>query len=660
MMSDGDHSPDWVPNMDGPFAEELAAHVRHRRALGHRYAEPVCHALKKTGRTFAEMGCDGTRITRETAGAWCSAGEGQTRATLGKRRTAPDGFAKYLISRGWEDVALCEEGGALGSSFAPHVLGRDEVARVFRAARASAAGERAHSCYAAMCLRHACGLRRSEAGNLRVSDFDPGARAVAAGHSKSDVSRLVAMSESTAEVLAEHAAMPRDPAPGAFLLRGRHAPGTRGGWPCPFWHDCLDAAGVVPRADGSRQRPRDLRHTFCVRAPGRIAEGGRDIRAALPLPGAYLGHKGIVETERYLRLVEPAYREVSDAAAGGLPDFYGRGSHGREQAGLRVLRRALPGRLPDGEEGLLGQDGLVLPRRDRPAHGVHAGALRRALRAGRHRRRGRRGVPRPPRGRPGQLGRDPQPAPGCRELVPVVRAHARARAVRPVRGSPRHPEEEAAQAGDCVPHRRRGGGPLASIDESDRRGLRDKAMLAFPCETAARVDELCGCLSCQLRLESAPYAGPRGKGGKARNVPVTESFAELVGDYAGAFGIGGGDEPPLANRYGRPLTQKGVAYVLGKRLAAAAASMPSIGRKRITCHSMRHSRATRLLEAGVNLIYIRDILGHASVTTTEIYAKTNPELKRKYLTEHSATYSTGEKYTPEERNDLVKWLKDNF
>ena len=226
-------------------------------------------------------------------------------------------------------MALCEEGGALGSSFAPHVFGRDEVARVFRAARASAAGERARSCYAAMCLCHACGLRRSEAGNLRVSDFDPGARAVAAGRSESDVSRLVAMSESTAGVLAEHAATPRDPAPGALLPRGRHAPGTRGGWPCPFWHDCLDAAGVVRRADGSRQRLHDLRHTFCVRALEKIAEGGRDIRAAPPLPGAHLGHKGIVGTERYLRLVEPAYREVSDAAAGGLPDFCGRGSHGR-------------------------------------------------------------------------------------------------------------------------------------------------------------------------------------------------------------------------------------------------------------------------------------------------------------------------------------------
>ena len=330
MMFDGNHSPDWwVPNMDGPFAEELTAHVRHKRALGYQYAEPVCHTLKKMGWTFAETGCDGTRITREMADAWRSVEEGQTRATPGKRRTAPDGFAEYLISKGWEDVAPCEEGGALGSSLAPHVFGRDEVARVFRAARASAAGERARSRYAAMRLCHACGLRRPEAGSLRVSDLDPGARAVAAEHSKNDVSRLVAMSESTAEVLAEHAAMPRDPAPGAFLLRGRHAPGTWSGWPCPFWHDCLDAAGVVPRADGSRQRPRDLRHTFCVRALEKIAEGGRDIRAALPLLSAYLGHKGIVETEYYLRLVEPAYREVSDAAAGGLPDLYGRGSHGR-------------------------------------------------------------------------------------------------------------------------------------------------------------------------------------------------------------------------------------------------------------------------------------------------------------------------------------------
>ena len=65
MMFDSNHSPDWVPNMDGPFAEELAAYIRHKRALGYQYAEPVCYTLKKMDRTFTEMGCDGTRITHE-------------------------------------------------------------------------------------------------------------------------------------------------------------------------------------------------------------------------------------------------------------------------------------------------------------------------------------------------------------------------------------------------------------------------------------------------------------------------------------------------------------------------------------------------------------------------------------------------------------------
>ena len=71
-----------------------------------------------------------------------------------------------------------------------------------------------------------------------------------------------------------------------------------------------------------------MSHTFCVRVLEKIAEGERDIQAALPLLNAYLGHKGIIETEYYLQLIEPVYREASDAAAASLPDFYGRRGHG--------------------------------------------------------------------------------------------------------------------------------------------------------------------------------------------------------------------------------------------------------------------------------------------------------------------------------------------
>jgi site-specific recombinase XerD len=128
---------------------------------------------------------------------------------------------------------------------------------------------------------------------------------------------------------------------------------------------------------------------------------------------------------------------------------------------------------------------------------------------------------------------------------------------------------------------------FASVDESKRTGLRDKTMLAFLYETAARVEELTGCVTCQLRFDSSPYVELHGKGGKMRNVPVTESFAGLVEDYMDTFDMACGNIPLFANRYGQPLTQKGVAYVLSKYLVVAARSAPSIGRKHNTCHSLR-------------------------------------------------------------------------
>ena len=68
-----------------------------------------------------------------------------------------------------------------------------------------------------------------------------------------------------------------------------------------------------------------------------------------------------------------------------------------------------------------------------------------------------------------------------------------------------------------------------------------------------------------------------------------------------------------------------------------------------------------LLEGGVNLIYIRDFLGHSSVTTTEIYAKSNPEIKRKFLEE--AALNIDSKiviYSEEEKHSLLEWLKNNI
>lgn len=75
---------------------------------------------------------------------------------------------------------------------------------------------------------------------------------------------------------------------------------------------------------------------------------------------------------------------------------------------------------------------------------------------------------------------------------------------------------------------------------------------------------------------------------------------------------------------------------------------------------MRHSRAMHLLENGVNLVYIRDLLGHSSVTVTEIYSKTNPEIKRKYILENAAKIEIIDDYDEEKKEDLLEWLKHSL
>ena len=71
----------------------------------------------------------------------------------------------------------------------------------------------------------------------------------------------------------------------------------------------------------------------------------------------------------------------------------------------------------------------------------------------------------------------------------------------------------------------------------------------------------------------------------------------------------------------------------------------------------RHSKAMHLLQSGVNLIYIRDFLGHSSITTTEIYAKSHPEIKRKAIERASQKVLPKEKFSTKEKEDLYEWLK---
>lgn len=89
--------------------------------------------------------------------------------------------------------------------------------------------------------------------------------------------------------------------------------------------------------------------------------------------------------------------------------------------------------------------------------------------------------------------------------------------------------------------------------------------------------------------------------------------------------------PLFCNRDGRKLTRAGIAYTLNKYVTQAQSLGLASPQTAVSPHVLRHSKAMHLLQSGVNLVYIRDLLDHADVSTTEVYARADKRFKREAL-----------------------------
>lgn len=175
---------------------------------------------------------------------------------------------------------------------------------------------------------------------------------------------------------------------------------------------------------------------------------------------------------------------------------------------------------------------------------------------------------------------------------------------------------------------------LEQIPVESRTGLRNFAMLSLLYESAARVQELINLTPSCIRTESPSIIYLHGKGGKKRVIPIGPQIVEILSTYMKNFGLDNQhcrDRPLFFNSWGVKLTSSGVTYILKKYASMARVQNPNDIPSRISPHCLRHSRAMHLLQQGVNLVYIRDILGHVSIQTTEIYARVDSKQKREAI-----------------------------
>jgi integrase/recombinase XerD len=159
----------------------------------------------------------------------------------------------------------------------------------------------------------------------------------------------------------------------------------------------------------------------------------------------------------------------------------------------------------------------------------------------------------------------------------------------------------------------------------DPLGWRDRALLELGYGAGLRVSELCGLLLTDLLLPES-LVRVLGKGGKQRLVPLGRNTIGTVSVYLHSLrpaldrGKSGGRV--LLNARGEPLSRVGAWGIVKRAVARAGIE------KRVTPHTLRHSFATHLLEGGADLRAVQEMLGHADLSTTQIYTHVDRDYLR--------------------------------
>ncbi len=186
---------------------------------------------------------------------------------------------------------------------------------------------------------------------------------------------------------------------------------------------------------------------------------------------------------------------------------------------------------------------------------------------------------------------------------------------------------------------------LAAPDQGTWSGRRDHALMLLAVQTGLRLSELTSLQRESLSLSVGAHVRVIGKGRKERCTPLSKSTRSVMAAWLQEPPIVPG-QPLFPNARGGRLSSHGVHYLLGKHVGAAAQACPSLKRKRVTPHVLRHTTAMDLLQAGVEQAVIALWLGHESIETTQIYLDANLALKEQVLAKTTPAGGTPGRYRP--------------
>jgi len=199
-----------------------------------------------------------------------------------------------------------------------------------------------------------------------------------------------------------------------------------------------------------------------------------------------------------------------------------------------------------------------------------------------------------------------------------------------------------------------------AVTADERLAERDDALLLFMYNTGARAQEVADVTIEDLRLEQPGHVKLHGKGGKERACPLwPETVQALRRHTEHRQPKEPTDTHLFLNANGAPITRFGIRHIVRKYAAKATEQCPSIAKKAVTAHTIRHSTAMHLIQSGNDVNGVRLWLGHADLNTTHIYVEIDLEMKRKILERCSPPIPVKQKKTPRWlQPGILSWLEN--
>jgi len=311
-------------NFASNFAERLDGFLEQKRALGYSFSS--ISDLRIFDRLCAEQFPDETNLTIDICNAWATRRGNESVKTTARRIPFIREFARYLIRNG--EQAYIVPAGTIKKTqrYIPHIYSHSELTEMWRFLDGITPTKDYPAAHLVMPtlirLLYCCGLRPSEALNLKLEDVNLSSGKLFIAESKGNRDRIVMLSDDVREMCRNYDEMIRKDMPVRTFFFAKNSTDT-----CNYtWVGWVFAKTreKVHFENRNEYPPRlyDLRHTFATHRLYQWMRGGKDIYAMMPYLSAYMGHSQITETFYYIHLVPGMLESMSGFRYDSMADIF--------------------------------------------------------------------------------------------------------------------------------------------------------------------------------------------------------------------------------------------------------------------------------------------------------------------------------------------------